>query len=290
MDSKFLALPLLLTSLTAFAFNKDFTTVNDRVPYEFRLMFESLKGDAKSSADQFKLVAQAQDLNKNLGPLQKNTIFFLMKSEIIKNVLEYKIPKSRPFSPNAAAVQRVYSKWEQNQKSYNSFSRWIIQSILAELKVAEADGLILSGQELRPQLFTGEKQVKAIRFLRFMKYAGAWCDKIETLSAPEFNKLAAAVSWVTLDRLNQRALLLKRYASTSQSDTTTVTFNIPGELLNISPSEIKNLQDTPVPTLKEASEATRQEAKEQTEKLAPDDLSPISEDIQKKIDQQLPVE
>ncbi len=287
---KFTLLILALTSLQCLGFNKDFTTVNDRVPYEFKLMFESLKLEAKSKADQFKLVAMSQDLNTNLAPLQKNTIFFLMKSEIIKNVLEYKIPKSRPFAPNSANIQRLFAKWEQNQKTYNSFSRWIVQSILAEMKVAEADGLILAGQDLRPGLFTGEKQIKTVRFLRFMKYAAAWCDQIESLNPDEFNKFAGTVSWVTLERINQRALLLKRYASSSQSDVTTMTFNIPGELLNVSPSEIKNLQDPPTPSLKEASEATRQEAKEQTEKLTPEDLSPISEDIQKKIDQQLPIE
>jgi hypothetical protein len=291
LDFKLIILTFtLLTSISALGFNKDFTTVNDRVPYEFKLMFESLKSDSKTKADQFKLVALAQDLNTNLAPLQKNTIFFLMKSEIIKNVLEYKIPKSRPFTPSQANVQRLFAKWEQNQKSYSSFSRWIIQSILAEMKQAEADGFILAGQDLRPQLFTGDKQAKTVRFLRFMKYASAWCDQIDSRSAGEFNQLASTVSWVTLDRLNQRALLLKRYASTSQSDTTTVTFNIPGELANYSPSEIKNLEEPPVPTLKEASEATRQEAEEQTQKLAPEDLSPLSEDIQKKIDDQLPVE
>lgn len=291
MDFKLpLLLILSLSSVHVFGFNKDFTTVNDRVPYEFKLMFESLKDQANNKTDQFKLVALSQDLNTNLSPLAKNTIFFLMKSEIIKNVLEYKIPKSRPFTATTGSVQRLLSKWDLNQKSYTSFSRWIIQSVLAELKQADADGLILAGDVIKTQNLSGEKQIKAIRFLRFMKYAASWCDQIENLSAAEFNQLAASVSWVAMDRLNQRALLLKRYASTSQSETTTVTFNIPGELVNLSPSEIKNLQEAPTPTLKEASEASRQEAKEQTQKLAPEDLSPLSEDIQKKIDQQLPVE
>ncbi len=291
MDYKFKILPiLLLISFNSFGFNKDFTTVNDRVPYEFKLMFESLKEQSKNEADQFKLVAVSQDLNTNLSPLAKNTIFFLMKSEIIKNVLEYKIPKSRPFTATTGSVQSLLSKWDLNQKSYTSFSRWIIQSVLAELKQADADGLILAGQVIKTQTLTGEKQTKAFRFLRFMKYASAWCDQIESLSPAEFNRLAASVSWTTMDRLNQRALLLKRYASTSQGDTTTVTFNIPSALLNISPSEIKSLQEGPTPTLKEASESSRQEAREQTQKIAPEDLSPLSEDIQKKIDQQLPVE
>ena len=291
MGSKFL-LPLILTTLSysALGFNKDFTTVNDRVPYEFKLMFEAQKQESKSTDDQFRLVAISQDLNTNLGPLQKNTIFFLMKSEIIKNVLEYKIPKSRIFIPNRTNVQRVMTRWEQFQKSYNPFSRWIIQSLLAELKQADLDGLILQGQDLRPQLFTGEKQTKTIRFLRFMKYASSWLDQIDSLNPREFNQLSKNVAWTTMDRLNQRALLLKRYASTSQSDVTTVTFNIPESLSNLSPSEIKTLQEGPTPTLKEASEATRQEAKDQTQKMAPEDLSPLSEDIQKGIDQQLPIE
>lgn len=290
MDSKFLIalLFVLLSAQSSFAFNKDFTTVNDRVPYEFKLMFDSLKNEVKGGDEKFRMVAIAQDLNTNLGPLQKNTIFFLMKSEIIKNVLEYKIPKARPFPPNHTNIQRIMAKWERYQKVYNPFSRWIIQSLMAEIKTADIDGLILAGQELRPGLFNGEKQAKAVRFLRFMKYASAWFDQIDGLSPKEFNELTKSVSWTTMDRLNQRSLLLKRYASASQSSITTMTFNIPSNLTNLSPSEIKKLQEGPVPSLKEASEATRQEAKQQTEKMAPEDLSPLSDDIQKGVNQLIP--
>ena len=71
---------LLILSNLAFGFDKDFTTVNDRVPLEFNHLFDSLKLNARTPAEKVRLIGLAQELNQNLGFLSKEHIFLLMKN------------------------------------------------------------------------------------------------------------------------------------------------------------------------------------------------------------------
>jgi hypothetical protein len=280
--------PILFLISTAVAFDKDLKTINDRVPLEFNLLFESMKIQIKSDADKIRFIGLCKELNENLGLLEKENIFLLMKSEVIKNVLEYKHEKVRSFDVTTFLISRIEEDFSKKQMLLTPFSQWIWRSIIAELKHREKMGLI-SSRSFNPGTFQGATKVEAKRLARYLTYLLPWIDKMNSLSAAEFNDLTKKVSWVILTRLNQRSLLFKRFASTATTDAKIVIFNIPGKLLEFRPDEIKRMQGQEMPkTLKEQSEKEKSTAFEQIQNLTPDDLSPLSDEVSKELDQKAP--
>lgn len=286
MISKIL-IPLLF-SLSALAFDKDFKTVNDRVPLEFQHLFDSMKMTVKKPSEKILFVGLCKDLDQNLGNLQKEHIFLLMKSEVIKNVLEYKHDKVRGFDMTTFLLQRLEEDYNKKQALLTPFSQWIWRSIVAELKHRQSMGLI-TARSFNPGNFDGPKRVEAQRFSRYLNYILPWIDKMDSLEASDFNEITKQVSWVILRRLNDRSLLFKRFASTATTDSKVTIFNIPGKLLELHPEDIKRMQSDETPlTLKEESEKAKTEATEQVESATPDDLSPLSDEVSKELDKKVP--
>lgn len=284
----FKILLLLLISSTVFGFDRDFKTVNDRVPLEFNLLFDSLKANVKTPSDRLKLIGITKELDENLGFLDKEHIFFLMKSEVIKNVLEYKHQKVRTFDMTTFLLERLEEEFGKKEKYLSPFSKWIWRSILAELTFRKKMGLITE-KSFNPANFDGPKRAEANRFAKYLKYLLPWLDKMDSLSAPEFNELTIDVSWATLRRLNERSILFKRYSSSAEGDTKVQIFNIPGRLLEYHPEDIKRIQNDEVPlTLKEESAKEKTEARKEVQTASPDDLSPLSEEVQKELEEKAP--
>jgi hypothetical protein len=262
--------------------------VNDRVPLEFNYLFDSMKIGIKSQADKMRLVGICKELDENLGYLQKEHIFMLMKSEVIKNVLEYKHKKVRSFDVTTLLITRLEEDFAKKQSLLTPFAQWIYRSTVAELRLRESMGLI-TARSFSPNNFEGVKKTDAQRFARYLTYLLPWIDKMDSLSATDFNELTKEVSWVILRRLNQRSLLFKRFASTATSDTKVTIFNIPGKLLEFHPEDIKRAQSNePSLTLKEESEKAKTEATKQIQNVTPDDLSPLSDEVSKELDQKAP--
>jgi hypothetical protein len=279
---------LLLISGTAQAFDKDFKTVNDRVPLEFQLLFESMKIAAKTPSDKLQLVGIAKELDENLGTLQKEHIFFLMKSEVIKNVLEYKHKKVRSFDMTTFLIERLEEDFKKKEKLLSPFAQWLWRSVIAELNHRKAKGLI-TNQSFNPNAFDGAKKIEAQRFARYLNYLMPWIDKMDSLPVGEFNQLIKEVSWVVLNRLNDRSILFKRFASTSTAETKVTLFNIPERLVKLHPEDIKRMQsDDPPLTLKEESEKDKTEARDQIQGITPDDLSPLSDEVNKELEEKTP--
>lgn len=279
---------LFLFPLTALSFDKDFTTVNDRVPLEFNQLFESLKLQIKLPTDKIRMVGLCQDIEANLGFLPKDQIFMLMKAEVIKDVLEHKFSKVGQFDVTNLLVKRVKDEFARKERYLTPFSQWIARSIIAELEHRQDLGLITE-KTFNPAAFDGEKRKDAIRFQRYLDYLLPWIDQLNSLSATDFNKLTMEVSWTILRRLNDRALLFKRFASTAAGETKINIFNIPARLTQISPGEIKQIQnDTPPPTLKEESEREKDRAQTEVDKVTPNDLSPLSEDLARELEKKVP--
>lgn len=278
----------LLLATNAFAFDKDFTTANDRIPFEFKVMFDSMKIQIKNQADKIKLVGACKELDENLGTLEKEHIFFLMKSEVIKNLLEYKHKKVRSFDVTTFLLQRLNESYEQKKPLLTPFSQWIWRSIIAELELRKASGLITTNS-FNAANFKGTKEPEARRFQKYLTYLLPWIDKMDSLEATDFNKLTQEVSWVILSRLSRRSLLFKRFATTATTDTKVTLFNIPQKLLEVHPEDIKRAQSDAVPlTLKEESEKQKTEAVKDVQSATPEDLSPLSEDISKELDKKAP--
>lgn len=283
---------LFFFSFNASAFDKDFKTINDRVPLEFNHLFESLKFSIKTSSEKIQLIGISKDLDQNLGFLQTEHIYLLMKSEVIKNVLGHKFKKVRSFDMTTFLISRLEEDLKKKQTFLTPFSQWIWRSIMAELKYRESLGFITT-QSFNAANFSGPKATEAQRFSRYLVYILPWVDKMDSLSAPEFNDLTKQVSWIILRRLNDRSLLFKRFASTAASETKITIFNIPGKLLELHPEDIKRMQNNEEPlTLKEESTKEKTEAIKQVQEASLDDLSPISgeisEELGKELDQKTP--
>jgi len=279
---------VLFIPIFSFGFDKDFKTVNDRVPLEFNYLFESMKIGTHSPSDKLKLVGICKELDENLGLLQTEHIFLLLKSEVIKNVLEYKHQKVRAFDMTTPLLLRIEEDFSKKQSLLNPFSQWIWRSIIAELKHRESMGLI-TNKSFNPNLFEGAKKLDANRFARYLNYILPWIDKMDSLSAAEFNALTREVTWVILRRLNERSLLFKRFASTATTETKVTIFNIPSKLLELHPEDIKRMQSDETPlTLKEESEKEKLKAREQVQGVTPDDLSTLSDEVSKELEQKAP--
>lgn len=279
---------ILILSGSVLAFDKDFKTVNDRVPLEFQLLFESMKLAAKTPSDKLQLVGIAKELDENLGTLQKEHIFFLMKSEVIKNVLEFKHKKVRSFDMTTFLIERLEEDFKQKEKLLSPFAQWIWRSIIAELNHRKALGLITQ-KSFNPNLFNGTKKAEAQRFARYLTYLMPWIDKMDSMSVSEFNNLTKEVSWVVLKRLNDRSVLFKRFATTATGDTKITLFNIPQRLVELHPEDIKRMQKDALPlTLKEESAKEKNQASEQVQGITPDDMSPLSEEVNKELEEKAP--
>jgi hypothetical protein len=280
---------LLLTfTFNVIAFDKDFKTVNDRVPLEFNHLFEAMKLEIKSPSEKLKLIGICKELDENLGFLQKEHIFFLMKSEVIKNVLEYKFKKVRSFDVTTFLLDRLQEDFQKKERYLNPFSQWIWRSILAELTHRRKLGLITT-KSFNPASFPDSKKNEALRFGRYLNYLLPWIDKMDSLSAAQFNDLSKQVSWLILRRLNERSLLFKRFASTATTESKITIFNIPGKLLELHPEDIKRMQNDDLPlTLREESAKEKTEAARQVQDTNADDLSPLSDEVSKELEQKSP--
>lgn len=287
MIYKFLV--LFIVAGPVFAFDKDFKTVNDRVPLEFSYLFDSMKLSIKSPSEKIKLVGLCKDLDENLGFLQKEHIFFLMKSEVIKNILEYRFSKVRSFDVTSFLITRLEEDFEKKKSFLTPFSQWVWRSIVAELKLRQKQGLI-SNKSFNSANFQDSKKNEAIRFEKYLTYLLPWIDKMDSLTAPQFNDLTKEVSWIILRRLNERSLLFKRYASTATTDTKITIFNIPSKLLELHPQDIKKMQrdDEGPLTLKDESQKEKIEAFDDVQSATLDDLSPLSDEVSKELEEKAP--
>lgn len=266
------------------AFDKDLKIESDRVPTEFALLFESMKIEIKTAKEKIRFVGLIQELGENLGTLEKDQIYLLLKSEVIKNLLQHKFDKVRQFDMTTLLIDRLSNDFNQKQKYLNPFAQWIWRSIIAELKYRQKLGLITQ-KSFNPRSFEGSRLAEAMRFQRYLAYIMPWIDRMDSLDAAQFNNLTKEISWPILHRINECSLLFKRYAPRPPSESKIKLFNIPQRLLEIHPEELKRIQnESEEPTLKEQAEKERSDAQETVDKVTPEDMSTVSDDVIKNID------
>lgn len=251
------ALIFLWSLLTpAHAFHKDFVLVNDRAPLEFKLAFESLKGSLKDPALQVKLIAYAQRINAGLGPLSKDQAFFLVKSEVHKTFLEWRFPPTT-FRPTALTLERLRTNRQASAALYTPLSQWVLETLVADFEPYVKENL-LALTPSQAAILTGDKRQAALKLQRIIGHLAGWAEQADTLSATDFNALTAQLGWQIMERVQERAQLLRRFATQAVADTQAQTFNIPATGLPrvTAPEEA----GTPVPTVREASEANKESA------------------------------
>ena len=216
---------LILVSFNAFAFHKDFALVNDRAPVEFKLLFESMKYTLKDMQDQIKLVVLCQHINKGLGPLSKEQSMFLLKSESYKSLLEWGHPPSQ-FQVGTHTIERLKKSMQANSSIYTPYSKWILQSLIADLENFKEQGVLDLNNSQKAGL-KGEKALQLQKLQKVLKYSRGWVEQADTLSAKDFNQLTENLAWRTLERVKERAAMFRRFSSRAIQDKNEMTFNIP---------------------------------------------------------------
>lgn len=241
----------------------------------------------KSDEEKKSFIEICKELDKNLGSLSKENIFFLMKSEVIKNTLEHKHPKTRSFDVTITLISNLEEELKGKQSDLTPFSLWIWRSIIAELKLRESMGLI-SSKSFNVYNFNNDKRVQAQRFSKYLNYLIPWIDKMDGLNANNFNELTKEVSWKILKRINQRSILFSQLASTASTSVKYSIFNIPDKILHNS----QETRETSLPSssisLEEMSKKERSQAEKQIQNVSPDDLSPLSDELSKELDKKAP--
>lgn len=262
------------------AFNKDFKTVNDRVPLEFQHLFTSMKLEVKTPLEKVQLVGICKDLEDNLSFLPKEHLFLFLKSEVIKDTLEYKFSKVRQFDLTVSLIERLEKTLAKKERYLNPFAIWVWRSIIAELNLRREHGLITQ-KSFSARSFEGAKLAEAQRFEKYLKYLMPWIDRMDSLSASDFNLLTKEVGWTILRRINDRSLLFKKFSSTAAGSTKLSLFNIPQKLLELNPDDIKDIQSEKLlpQSLREEGAREKTDATESVEKATPVDMSPLSDDI-----------
>ncbi len=209
----------------SFAFHKDFSLVNDRAPVEFKLLFESMKYTLKDMQDQIKLVVLCQHINRGLGPLSKEQSMFLLKSESYKSLLEWRHPPSQ-FQIGTHTIDRLKKSITTNQSIYTPYSKWILQSLIADLENFKEQGVLDLNNTQKTSL-KGEKALQLQKLKKVLKYSRGWVEQADTLSAKDFNELTESLAWRTLERVKERAAMFRRFSSKAIQDKEEMTFNIP---------------------------------------------------------------
>lgn len=272
-------------SPSLYAFHKDLKIESDNIPTEFQFLFEGMKFELKKKNDQIQFLGLIQDIGENLGYLKKEHIYLLLKSEITKNLLEHKFDKTRQYDITLSLIERLEERMKSHERYLNPFSKWIFKSTAAELRFRQKIGLI-SNKSFNPAQFDGPLKGEALRFSKLLKYLMPWIDKCLSLNSTEFNKLSTSVGWSILERINDRSLLFKRFSNSSLSDVKIKLFNIPQKLLDVHPEELKKLQtENESENLKDKSKREKVEAQDLIDKATINDLSPISDDIIKSIEE-----
>ncbi len=276
---------LLIFPMTVFAFNKDFIANNERVPLEFQNLFTAMKLEVKTPIEKVQLVGICKDLDDNLGFLPKEHLFLFLKSEVIKDTLEYKFAKVRQFDLTISLIQRLERDLSTKEVYLNPYALWIWRSVIAELRLRRENGLITQ-KSFNPRGFEGAKLTEATRFEKYLKYLMPWIDRMDSLSASDFNTLSKEVGWTVLRRINDRSLLFKKFASSAAGDTRLPLFNIPQKLMELNPEEIKDIQNEKLlpSSLRDEGAREKDEASESVEKATPTDMSPLSDDVSKEIE------
>lgn len=270
---------LLMLSFPVFAFHKDFKIVNERAPFEFKAVFETLKTASTAPEDQARLIAYAERINSGLGALKKDQVFFLFKSEVHKALLEWKFPESK-FNAGSHTLTRLRSTLSANQALYSPLSQWVIEALVADIDRYGKEGLL----EISPNtVFNEARRQKLLQLQKTLRYTRGWIEMADTNSAVDFNALTLKLGWVILERIQRKSLLLNRHTTTAVADTKELTFNIPeGSTQRPTAKHIPEAAE--VPSANETSQRLKTEAGEAVENIAVKPSEIPAEDMSGAID------
>lgn len=205
MKSLFLALAILtitLSSRAAFV-----TPEKDKLPLELVILINSINELKLSPDDNNRYIDEAKTLNGYLKYLTKEQIYFLVKSQIYKNVLEkefqgdYKITKFTSLD-----IEAIEKNYQQNKKNYSAYASWLIQSVLSDFSTLKN---YPGFNQVKLTIVEKDPTLNLIR--KKLNLLSPWLGAISTLTASDFNGRLKKMMFKTLADIKESAYLLKTY-------------------------------------------------------------------------------
>ncbi len=201
---KYLSILFTFSVITSYA---QVDLVNKSFPTEFSFIFSQVKLTLQPQ----ELIANCKKLENDLSGIEKKHVYYLIKSDIYKTILDYEYDTYAPtVALNSFMLEQMKQKLSYNLKKYTLMSQWIFRSFLSDLNYRLQQG----------------GQVNSIIEAKFLR---PWFKNMSTKSPEEFN---AITNKIALDVFNRVGIIAKTFSSntTSQESRNTPKYFIFGQL------------------------------------------------------------
>lgn len=205
MISRLLIFLIFTCSLSAQA--AFITPQKDKLPLELVILINSLNELKLTPDEQNKYLDEAKTLNGYLKFLTKEQIYFLVKAQIYKNVLEkefqgdYKITKFTSLD-----IESIEKNYLANKNNYSPYASWLIQSVLSDFSTLKN---YPGFNQVKLTIVEKDPTLNIIR--KKLNLLSPWLGAIATLTATDFNSRLKKMMFKTLADIKDGSYLLKTY-------------------------------------------------------------------------------
>jgi hypothetical protein len=241
------------------------------LPLEFVLLAESLNELKLTQEEKDKISDKIKSVNSNLKFLKKEQIFFILKSELYKSILEREFHNDfRIMKFTNLDISNIEKAYLANKKEYSPFARWLVESVISdfgELKNYPGFNSV--------KLDVPEKDVTLNLVRKKLSLLSPWLGAISALKASEFNFRLKKMFFEILSDVEISTGVYKNYLTNKELDSTDfITVNtITNKKL---PLKVKNNEDETPPqkesedelSLSEVGQIEGKKAQELTESIA----------------------
>ena len=245
----------------------------EKLPLELVLLAKSINELKLVPADRDHVSDLAKNLNRNLKFLNKDQIYFLVKSEIYKNVLEkefqgdFKIMKFTSLD-----IGNIEKNYLENRAQYSPFSRWLVESVISdfgELKNYPGFNNV--------KLDVPEKDPTLNLVRRKLTLLSPWLGAVASLKAGEFNQKMKRLMIKVMEDLDLSVSIYKANLTNKEldpEDMITVQ-NISAQKLPIKEKVEEESEESVPATTLSASEEEKSAAEKATQNI--DAKAPLQE-------------
>ncbi len=194
-----------------------FLKINETaLPLEFVLLAESINELKLSQDEKDKIAEKIKGINSNLKFLKKEQIFFILKSELYKSILEkefhsdFKIMKFTNLD-----ISNIEKAYGLNKKDFSPFARWLVESVISdfsELKNYPGFNNV--------KLDVPEKDATLNLVRKKLSLLSPWLGAISSLKASEFNLRLKKMIVEILSDIELSTGVYKSYLTNKDMDST----------------------------------------------------------------------
>lgn len=242
-----------------------FMPKEDKLPLEIVFLLKNLNEIKLSAKEDGRLVEHVKDLNRNLKFITKEKFYFVVKSEIYKNILEkefqgdFKIMKF-----TSEQIKTIEESYIKNKDQYSLFSRYLIESILSDFNTLKTypgfNQVKLNSIDRDPTLNLIRKKLNLL---------SPWLGAMSTLEARDFN-------------LRMKRLMLKIIEDLASITGVYKTYMPSEELEKEDFIIVKTISEKKLPIKNSNNEIETKSSDLESQSSIADDLSQASEEESKK--------